>query len=200
MADEQKGVVAAGFRLLWRRQRVLWWVFVVNFVCGGLGAVPTMMTASRALGHSLAGQKLTNGFALGIFGELLRLPNVNLLRSSATVYIMSCLFLLFMFFVSGGILECYREDRSLSAGEFFAASGAFFWRFIRLALLSIVPFIIVWMSHQALSKGADSARGSCHRRSGRNLPIYRHRDLPHALLAVGAAVVRHRESARSDNE
>ena len=38
MADEQKGVVAAGFRLLWRRQGVLWWVFVVNFVCGGLGS------------------------------------------------------------------------------------------------------------------------------------------------------------------
>ena len=60
-----------------------------------------------------------------------------------------------MLFVSGGILESYREDRRLTAGEFFAASGAFFWRFVRLALLSIVPFVIVWMSHQALSKGAD---------------------------------------------
>ena len=60
-----------------------------------------------------------------------------------------------MMFVTGGILETYREDRRLTAGEFFAASGAFFWRFFRLALLSIVPFIIVWMSHMALSKGAD---------------------------------------------
>ena len=32
MADERKGVVAAGFSLLWRRQGVLWWMFVVNLV------------------------------------------------------------------------------------------------------------------------------------------------------------------------
>ncbi len=155
MADEQKGAVAAGFGLMWRRQRVLWWVFVVNFVCGGLGAVPALMTLSHALGHSLAGQKLTNGFDLGMVDELMRLPNVNLMRSSATVYIMAFLFLLFMFFVTGGILECYREDRNLSAGEFFAASGAFFWRFVRLALFSIIPFIIVGMIYQGLSKAAD---------------------------------------------
>jgi hypothetical protein len=155
MADEQKGVVAAGFGLLWRRQGVLWWVFVVNVVCGGLGAVPAMVTLRRALGHSLAGDKLTNGFDLGMVEELTRLPYVNLMRSTVTMYIMAFLFLMFMLFVSGGILETYREDRRLTAGEFFAASGAFFWRFVRLALLSIVPFVIVWMSHQALSKGAD---------------------------------------------
>ena len=40
MADNEKGVVAAGFGLLWRRQGILWWVFVVNFVCGGLGTLP----------------------------------------------------------------------------------------------------------------------------------------------------------------
>lgn len=155
MADEQRGVVAAGFRLLWRRQGVLWWVFVVNLVCGGLGAVPAMVALSRALGHSLAGEKLTKGFDLGMLDELTRLPNVNLMRNTVPVYIMAFLFLLFMLFVSGGILETYREDRRLTAGEFFAASGAFFWRFVRLALLSIIPFVIVSMIYQGLSKAAD---------------------------------------------
>ena len=41
MADEQKGVVAAGFALMWRRRGVLWWVFVVNLGCGVLGAIPS---------------------------------------------------------------------------------------------------------------------------------------------------------------
>lgn len=155
MADERKGVVAAGFGLLWRRQRVLWWVFVVNVVFGGLGAVPAMITLSRAMGHSLAGEKLTRGFDLGMMEELTRLPYVNLMRSTVTIYIMASLFFLFMLFVTGGILETYREDRRLTAGDFFAASGAFFWRFVRLAVLSIIPFVIVWMSHLMLSKGAD---------------------------------------------
>lgn len=156
MADEQKGVLAAGFGLLWRRQGVLWWVFVVNLVCGGLGAVPAMVALKRALGHSLAGQKLTRGFDLGMLDELTRLPYVNLMRNTVPMYIMVFLFMLFMIFVSGGILETYREDRRLTAGEFFGASGAFFWRFVRLALLSIVPFVIVSMIYQGLSKAADT--------------------------------------------
>ena len=49
MADEEKGVVAAGFSLLWRRQGILWWVFVVNFVCGALGTAPAALQLSRAL-------------------------------------------------------------------------------------------------------------------------------------------------------
>ena len=48
-----------------------------------------------------------------------------------------------MLFVTGGILTVYREDRKLKTGEFFGASGAFFWRFVRLALLSLIPFAIL---------------------------------------------------------
>ena len=137
MADEQKGIVAAGFSLLWRRQRVLWWLFVVNFIFGALGALPATMTLRRALGHSLVGEKLTRGFDLGMLEELIRLPNVNLMRQSVPSYIMASLFLLFMLFVSGGILEAYRQDTRLSAAEFFGACGAFFWRFVRLAQTGI---------------------------------------------------------------
>ena len=38
MADNNKGLLAAGAALVWRRQRVLWWVFAVNLVIGLLGA------------------------------------------------------------------------------------------------------------------------------------------------------------------
>lgn len=155
MADEQKGIVAAGFSLLWRRQGVLWWVFVVNFVCGALGAVPAMMSLRRSLGHSIAGEKLIKGFDLGTLEELVRLPHINLMRQTVPSYIMAFLFLLFMLFVTGGILESYRQDSRLTAGEFFGASGAFFWRFFRLALISIIPFIVVSMIYQGLDKVAD---------------------------------------------
>jgi len=155
MADDQKGPVAAGFSLLWRRQGVLWWVFVVNLLCGALGAGPATIRTAHALSHSLAGQKLTNGFDLGMFIELLRLPNVDLWRYSTSSYVFAFLFFLFMILVTGGILESYRQDRRLNTGDFFAASGAFFWRFVRLMLLSIIPFAIVGMIYQALSKAAD---------------------------------------------
>ncbi len=155
MADEQKGVVAAGFSLMWRRQGVLWWVFLVNFVCGIFGTIPAAMTISHALHHSLAGEKLTHGFNLGIFAELLRLPDIRLMQWAAPSYAFALLFFLFMLFACGGILETYRDDRKLTTGEFFASCGAFFWRFVRLMLLSIIPFIVVSMIYQGLDKMAD---------------------------------------------
>ena len=60
-----------------------------------------------------------------------------------------------MLLVSGGILETYHQDRRLTTGEFFAASGAFFWRFVRLMLLSLVPFFAVSTIYQGLDKLSD---------------------------------------------
>jgi len=155
MADESKGVVAAGFSLLWRRQGVLWWVFVVSLVLGGLGALPATINIGHALNHSLAGRQLTTRFDLGMYFELVRLPSVDITRYDPASGVAVFLFFLFMLFVMGGILETYRQDRRLNTGEFFAASGAFFWRFVRLLLLSIIPFVIVGMIYQGLSKLAD---------------------------------------------
>ncbi len=147
--------LSSGFALLWRRQGVLWWIFVVNFFCGLLGSLPGFLRLKRGLGHSLMGQPLTDRFDLAMLEELFRLPNVSLGRYTTTSYLFAFVFFVFMLFVTGGVLETYRGDRRLATGEFFAASGAFFWRFVRLMLLSIIPFILVGMIYQALSKTAD---------------------------------------------
>jgi hypothetical protein len=155
MADNEKGCVTAGFSLLWRRQGMCWWVFAVNVACGALGALPAALTLNRALHHTLAGQSLSKGFDLGMYFELVRLPGVNLMRSTISSYVFAFLFFLFMLFVSGGILQTYHEDRGLTIGEFFAASGTFFWRFVRLLLLSLVPFIGVSTVYQGLDTLSD---------------------------------------------
>jgi hypothetical protein len=157
MADKRTGPLSSGFALLWRRQGVLWWIFVVNFFCGLMGTLPGLLRLRHALGHSLMGQPLTDRFDLGMLAELFRLPGVSLIRFTTTSYLFAFVFFVFVLFVTGGVLETYRQDRRLAAGEFFAASGAFFWRFVRLLLLSIIPFVIVSMIYQALGKFADQA-------------------------------------------
>jgi hypothetical protein len=152
MADDNKGLVAAGASLVWRRQRVLWWVFAVNFILSALGTAPTRNQLQQVLGHSLAGQPLTKGFDLGMFFELVRVPESNLFASHGASLHMGILFFLFMLFVTGGILTVYREDRKLKTGEFFGASGAFFWRFVRLALFSLVPFTVLGLAFWGVNK------------------------------------------------
>jgi hypothetical protein len=107
------------------------------------------------LGGSLAGQPLTKGFDFGMFLELVRVPESNLFASHGASLHAGILFLLFMLFVTGGILTVYREDRKLKTGEFFGASGAFFWRFVRLALFSLVPFGILAGAVAGVNKLSD---------------------------------------------
>ena len=45
-----------------------------------------------------------------------------------------------MLLIDGGVFTVYLEDRKLSRAEFFEAAGCIFWRMVRLALYSLVPF------------------------------------------------------------
>jgi hypothetical protein len=153
--DRRKGLVAAGASLLWRRRSILWWVFGVNIAMGALGALPAARQLKHALGHSLAGEQLFKGFDLGMFYELLRVPDVRLLQFATSSYLFAGLFALFMLFVTGGILQEYRQDRKLCTGDFFAASGLFFWRFVRLALFSLVPFALLGNVYFGIEKVSD---------------------------------------------
>lgn len=140
--ETRKGPVSAGAALLWRRQEILWWVFAANLVLGGVGTLGVAKSLNSTLGFNLAGDQLVKGFDLGMFYELLRLPDGDVLRSRFTAYACAVLFALFILVIGGGILESFRQDRRLSTGDFFAASGAFFWRLARLTAFSLVPFAV----------------------------------------------------------
>jgi len=155
MADDNQGLVAAAAQLVWRRQPVLWWVYAVNLALGLLGTAGARAQLDRLLTYSLAGESLTKGFDLGMFLELVNVPSANLLRSMGSSLLFALLFLLFMLFVTGGILSVYREDRRFTTGEFFAASGAFFWRFVRLMLFSLIPFGMLGAAYSGIRRLAD---------------------------------------------
>ncbi len=155
MSNDREGLVAAGASLVWRRQSILWWVFAVDLVLGSLGTLPAALHLKRVLAHSLAGEQLVKGFDLGMFYELVRVPEAGLLRFTATSCLFAGLFALFVLFVSGGILQEYRQDRRLSGSDFFAASGWFFWRFVRLALFSLVPFALLGNAYLGVEKVSD---------------------------------------------
>ena len=96
MADDNNGLIAAGAALVWRRQRVLWWVFAVNLMLGLMGAAGAHTQLDRVLQYSLAGEGLTKGFDLGMFFELVNVPYANLMRSAGSSLLFAMLFPLFM--------------------------------------------------------------------------------------------------------
>ena len=61
-AEQHRGAASAGASVLWRHQGILWGLFAVNLVLGGLGTLGAARTLHAALGHSLAGESLVKRF------------------------------------------------------------------------------------------------------------------------------------------
>jgi hypothetical protein len=135
-----KGALARGAGIVWRRQGVLWWIFLVNFLLALIGTVPVAMRLAPILGHSLAAERLVKGFDVAVLTELAIQPS-HPFNAVATPALLGVVFLVFMLFVEGGLLKLYWLDRKLPAGEFFEACGDYFWRLVRLALLSLIGFV-----------------------------------------------------------
>jgi len=155
LPNGDKGVLGSSFSLVVRHQRILWWVFAVNLILGGLGASGTARTLGSALHHSLAGQRLTSHVDLGMFLELASQPSVKLFSHSGGVFLFAALYFLFLLFITPGIISLYFEDRRLTTGQFFGAVGTFFWAFVRLALWSLIPFVLVNLLYEGVHGAAN---------------------------------------------
>lgn len=160
-----KGNVGKGWSLVWRHQKILWWLFGINFLTALAAAWLPRGMFSQLLDHSMASDQLAHGFDVITYFDLLTKPEVQMAPLVQASLMMSVLFFLFMLFITGGILLAYRDDRKLPTGEFFEASGAYFWRMVRLVLMSIIPFAIVamWMAifsglSRTLSENAQNAK------------------------------------------
>lgn len=135
---------AAGAALVWAHQRILWWLFLVNLLLASWGVHSVVERAGEILNHSLAASRLVDGFSFGAFQELAGLPSHPLQVTDGRA--MGIIYVLFVLLITGGILEVYRGDVSLSTADFFGAGARCFWRFLRLMvflLLVLIPVALI---------------------------------------------------------
>src|SRR5258708_21653354 len=133
-----------GWFLVWRHQRLFWWIFLVNLVLGFLASLAPGAVLHSVLDKSLYSEEMSKHFDAAVFFELLMKPEVSTAPWMAGSLAAGLIFLFYMLFISGGVLSVYHQDRKLTSGQFFASCGDFFWRMVRLLLWSIIPFAIVF--------------------------------------------------------
>ncbi|MGE5206111.1 MAG: hypothetical protein ACM3PW_10875 [Chlamydiota bacterium] len=148
----EKGFLSDGCSRVWRHQRILWWLFVVNLVLGHLSIFAMVSRWSRVLDHSLAADQLYHGFNLGRYIELGMQPGVGFGSAGPGIAAFAIVFFIFMLFVTGGILEAYRSPYKISTADFFQASGAYFWRFVRLLIMFVIVLIPVAIAASAINR------------------------------------------------
>jgi hypothetical protein len=177
MTGPQPRTFLAGAKLLWRRQRVLWLVYAVNFLLALMAARGFAGLAGKTLNHSLTSDQLVHSFNLGRLLELASMPGSPVRDSLTPTFYFSVTFAVFMLFATGGILTSFYEDRRLEAGPFFEACGNTFWRFLRLVLYLVVALIPAGV--------LMAIAGSLHRRiDAQSISPY-----PAVIFLAGAAAV-----------
>ena len=146
MANGKPNVIREGAHLLWRRQRVLWWLYGINLFLGLIGTLPTANNIGAVLNHSLAAEHLVKGFDVSFFVELAAQPSHPVSAGAPASLLMAVAFFVLWLLFEGGILETYRRDSRLTTSEFFEACGRMFWRFVRLLicmLIVLAPIVII---------------------------------------------------------
>ena len=114
---------------------------------------------------------LTTTFSPAIIGFAATLDNLSsILDAEGTVAPITALlaaYLVAWTFLSGGVLDRYARQRPTRAFGFFGASGIFFWRFLRLAIVAAVVYWFLFLYvHQWLLDDA-------YRRLTRDLSVER---------------------------
>jgi hypothetical protein len=139
------GLLREGFSRVWHYQRVLWFIFFINFMLGHFGAGATTHKLDWVTDHSLHAQRLSNIFDIGSFSELSSDSEAKLFEVAGVSISFSLVFFVIVLFLTGGILEAYRSGRRLTTREFFEACGSYFWRWVRLFILMGIILIPVLM-------------------------------------------------------
>jgi hypothetical protein len=145
MAEGKPNVMRQGAYLLWRRQRVLWWLYGVNLFLGLIGTLPMANNVAAVLNHSLAAEHLVKGFDLSFLAELAAQPTHPFSVAAPASILLAFVFFALWLLFEGGILETYQRDSRLTTSEFFEACGRMFWRFVRLLicmLILLAPLVI----------------------------------------------------------
>src|SRR5258708_9406291 len=132
-----------GWFLVWRHQRLFWWIFLVNLVLGFLASLAPGAVLHSVLDKSLYAEEMSKRFDAAVFFELLMKPGVSTSPGMAGSLATGLIFLFCMLFISGGVVAVYHQDRKLTGGQFFECCGDFFWRMVLLRLWSLLPFAFV---------------------------------------------------------
>ena len=142
----------SGGALVWKWQRLVWWVFAVTLIFGFLSTQGMVDRAAGTLNHSLSSRCLLDGWDASAFMELGQLPTSPIEFQGPAVIHFSIVFAVFMLFLTGGILATYLRDETPRAAPFFEACGQHFWRFFRL----LIYFAIVLIPIGAISAGVGA--------------------------------------------
>jgi hypothetical protein len=130
--------IVAGMGTTLRKPRLLVMLYAVNLLFAGLVALPFLVIVQRELGHSLLGLRIQPA-DFGWLGEAALSYGASLPALAAGVVAVGVVYLVLHIFLNGGIVgRLLDKEGRAGLPEFAADGGLYFWRYVRLFLVSLV--------------------------------------------------------------
>ena len=142
---ERRSILLHGLFLTLRRLPAFLWTYVLNLTLAFLFSISVNRQLASLLDHSLAAQRLSNGFDLGIISEIFLhlhegpIQNTNTAVSHGSVP----LYLILYFLLVPGTLFCYLTSAPARISTLFHQGLLHFWRFARITLLAFVVSVLI---------------------------------------------------------
>lgn len=126
-----------GLTCAWREKRLLLWLYVFNVLFAYLITLPVSMMLTEALDQSTAADKILHAFDFTIFTTIMDDfgKGIDLGRMILTLGI---LYMILSLFFAGGILKIFIERNKFNLIDFFTGCATYFYRFLRLFLISFL--------------------------------------------------------------
>jgi len=135
-----------GFRMAMRARPAVWVLLLVNLGLAALAGLPIYRGILRFTGYSLMSQKLASGLTYDWLTDFLVNSPSSLDRYASLIALVGMLSIPVNALLAGGVLGRFRNpDLPFSLAGFFRDVGRYAWRLIRLMILGLICYWIVFL-------------------------------------------------------
>ena len=134
----RRSILWHGLLLVLRFPGALLWTYALNLGVAVLFSLRLHAQLGSILDHSLEAERLNTAFDIGVLAEAAHRLALMVPASGGTQYAGLPLYLLGYFILVPGALFCYRTQESSRLSNLVSAGVSYFWRFVRITLLTAV--------------------------------------------------------------
>jgi hypothetical protein len=139
----KRSILTNGFKLTLRHWPAMVWVYAMNLIFARVFSMPLSGQLAALTGNSLYSQRLVSAFDFGVVAEIFRKGAEGPGTAASASYAATWLYVAVYFLIVPGTLFVYQTGAPAKLSTLIHTGFLYFWRFVRITLVSFVVFGIV---------------------------------------------------------
>ena len=142
---ERRNIFVHGLSITLRRFPALLWTYIFNLSLAFLFSIGINLQLATLLNHSLAAQRLSSGFDLGIIGETFQHLHEGPVGDAGSElgHASIPLYLLVYFLLVPGTLFCYQTNAPARLSTLLQQGLLYCWRFVRITFVTFLVSALI---------------------------------------------------------